>query len=99
MKTVLSIVIMAAVTYVIRAVPLVFFRKEVKSERIQSFLYYMPYAVLGAMTFPAVFYSTGSVLSASLGVAAALLAAFLELGLVTSAAAAAIIVFITELIF
>lgn len=99
MKTALSVIIMAAVTYIIRAVPLCFFRKEIKSERIKSFLYYMPYAVLGAMTFPAVFYSTGSVLSASLGLAAALVSAFFNLGLMPSAAAAAIGVFITELIY
>lgn len=90
---------MAAVTYIIRAVPLCFFKKEIKSERIKSFLYYMPYAVLGAMTFPAIFYSTGSVLSASLGLAAALVPAFFDLGLMSAAAAAAIVVFITELIF
>lgn len=97
MKTALSVFIMAAVTYVIRAIPLCFFKKEIKSERVKSFLYYMPYAVLGAMTFPAIFYSTGSVISAAAGFAAALIPAFFNLGLMPAAGAAAAVVFITEL--
>lgn len=49
------IAVMAGVTYAIRVLPLVLFRKEIKSTFVRSFLYYIPYAVLGAMTFPAVF--------------------------------------------
>ena len=97
MNTALSVFVMAAVTYVIRAVPLCFFNRQIKSERIKSFLYYMPYAVLGAMTFPAIFYSTGSVVSAAAGLIAALIPAFFNLGLMPSAAAAAVVVFITKL--
>lgn len=89
---------MAAVTYIIRAVPLCFFEKEIKSQRVKSFLYYMPYAVLAAMTFPAIFYSTGSVISAAAGFAAALIPAYFNLGLMPSAGAAAAAVFITEFI-
>ncbi|MBR2453707.1 MAG: AzlD domain-containing protein, partial [Clostridia bacterium] len=59
-----SIGIMALVTYIIRATPLIVFRKRIKNKWIQSFLYYVPYVVLSAMTFPAVFYSTGSIISA-----------------------------------
>ena len=47
--------IMALVTYLIRMIPLTFFQKEIKSQFIKSFLFYVPYAVLGAMTFPAIF--------------------------------------------
>lgn len=89
---------MAVITYIIRAIPLCFFKKEIKSEHIKSFLLYMPYAVLGAMTFPAIFYSTGSVMSASAGLAAAILPAYFNLGLMPSAAAAAAAVFIAEII-
>lgn len=90
---------MAAVTYIIRAVPLCFFKHEIKSRRIKSFLYYMPYAVLGAMTFPAIFYSTDSVLSASLGMAAALIPAYFNKGLMPAAISAAAVAFLTGLIF
>ena len=49
------ILTMAITTYLIRMIPLTFFQKELKSPFIKSFLFYVPYAVLGAMTFPAIF--------------------------------------------
>ena len=65
----------AGVTYLIRMLPLTVFRKEIRSRFIRSFLAYIPYAVLGAMTFPDVFYSTGDVRTAVCGVAVAVLLA------------------------
>ena len=53
------IAVMAGVTYLIRMLPLTVFQKKIKNRFIRSFLYYIPYAVLGAMTFPAILYSTG----------------------------------------
>ena len=53
------LVVMAGVTYLIRMVPLTVFRKEIHSRFIRSFLYYVPYAVLTAMTIPDVLYCTG----------------------------------------
>ena len=47
------IIVMALVTYLIRVFPLVLIRKEIKSPFIRSFLFYVPYATLAAMTFPA----------------------------------------------
>lgn len=47
------ILVMAAVTYLIRMLPLALSRKEITSPFIRSFLYYVPYACLAAMTFPA----------------------------------------------
>jgi len=79
------IAVMAVVTYLIRMLPLVLFTKEIKSRYIKSFLYYVPYAVLGAMTFPAVFYSTGSFGPAVIGLMVAITAAFFNRGLVTVA--------------
>ncbi len=53
----LSILIMALVTYLPR-MPLVLFRKTIENQFIKSFLAYVPYAVLGAMTFPSILFST-----------------------------------------
>ena len=53
MKMIALMAVMAIVTYIIRALPITLFRKEIKSKWLKSFLYYIPYAVLGAMTFPA----------------------------------------------
>lgn len=90
----LYILVMAGVTYLIRMLPMVLFRSKIKNRFLLSFLYYIPYAVLGAMTFPAVFFATGSVLCASVGVAVALVLAFFEKGLLTVALSASAAVFV-----
>lgn len=53
------VLVMALVTYLIRMIPLTFFRKPIKNRFVRSFLYYVPFAVLTAMTIPDVLYSTG----------------------------------------
>ena len=85
MKYFWYLLVMALVTYLVRAVPFVVFRNKIKNRFIRSFLYYIPYAVLAAMTIPAIFTSTGNVYSAIVGLAAALVMAFFEKGLVTVA--------------
>ncbi len=67
------LLVMALVTYLIRAVPFVLFRKKISNVRLKAFFDYIPYAVLSSMTFPAILYSTGSVLSAAAGLLVALL--------------------------
>ena len=92
------LLVMAGVTYLVRMLPLVFFRKKIESRFIKSFLYYVPYTVLSVMTFPAIFYSTGSVISATVGAAVAVLLAYVGRGLLTVAAGSAVSVLIVELI-
>ena len=70
------LIVMAAVTYVIRMLPLTVFRKEIKSRFVRSFLHYVPYAVLGAMTFPDVLYATGSLWTALCGLIVAVVMAW-----------------------
>lgn len=57
------LLILAGSTYLIRAVPFALMQKKVKNRAIRSFLYYIPYAVLAAMTLPAALYATGNVIS------------------------------------
>ena len=92
------LIIMAGVTYLVRMLPLVFCRKKIESRFIRSFLYYVPYAVLAAMTVPAIFYSTGTLLSAILGAATAVLLSYFGKSLLTVAASSSLVVLITELI-
>lgn len=92
----LYIGVMALVTYLIRVIPLTVFRKRIENRYIRSFLYYVPYTCLTAMTFPAILYATESVVSALAGVAAAAVFAFRDKSLVMVAAAACLAVFITE---
>ena len=94
----LSIATMAIVTYLIRMLPLAAIRKKIRSPFVLSFLYYVPYAVLTAMTIPGIFFSTGSVITACVGLAAALVAAFFNLGLLTVAISACAGVLIAELV-
>ena len=98
MSIAIYIAVMAGVTYLIRMIPFTFFRKKIKSRFIRSFLHYIPYAVLSAMTFPAIFYSTDSFVSAAVGTVAALVLAYLGLPLIAVAGAASLGAFITLLI-
>ena len=63
------ILVMAGVTYLIRMLPITFVRKEITSPFVRSFLFYVPYSCLAAMTFPAILSSTGSLVSAIAGFA------------------------------
>ncbi len=92
------LITMAVVTYLVRAVPLVLFKRKIENRFALSFLHYMPYAVLSVMTVPAVFYATGHVLSAAAGVAAALALALRKRDLLTVALGASAAVFLAELL-
>ena len=89
---------MAVVTYFIRMLPLTLIRGKIKSRFIRSFLYYVPYACLMAMTFPAVFFSASSMIAAIAGVGVAIILALKGKGLMTVALAASITVFLVSLI-
>ncbi len=92
-----AIGVMAAVTYLIRLTPMVVFRKKIKNRWIKSFLHYVPYVVLSAMTVPAVFSSTGSVSSATAGFVVAVILAYFKRGLLTVAVGAALTAFIVQI--
>ncbi|MBQ2973594.1 MAG: AzlD domain-containing protein [Clostridia bacterium] len=98
MSIIIYIAVMAGVTYLIRMIPFAAFRKQIKSRFIKSILYYLPYAVLAAMTVPAIFYSTGNLKSAVVGTVVAVVVAFFEKPLLIVALAAAASGLITDLI-
>ncbi len=97
MSTAVYILVMAGVTYLIRAIPFGFFRKKINSVFLKSFLYYIPYAVLSAMTIPAIFYSTGNLVTAIAGTITALILSFFELPLIVVALSASLAAFVTGL--
>lgn len=98
MNVYIYIFVMAAVTYLIRMIPLVLVKEKINNRFIRSFLYYVPYACLMAMTFPAVFFSTSSMLAAIAGVGVAIILALKGKGLMTVALAASITVFLVSFI-
>ena len=93
---VIGVAVMAGVTYLIRMIPMMVFREKIKSRFIRSFLAYVPYAVLTAMTFPAIFSATGSTLSAAAGTIAALALAWFGRSLITVALGAAAVVYVVS---
>ena len=87
--------VMAIVTYLIRAIPLVLV-KQIKNKFFNSFLYYIPYTVLAAMTIPAIFTATGSLISAIAGLVVAVILAYQRKSLIVVAIGACAAVFIIE---
>ena len=96
-KIYLYILLMAIVTYLIRALPLTLIRKEIKSRFIKSFLHYVPYATLAAMTFPAILSATDYLVSSVVGFVVALVLAFNRKSLLTVAGCACFAAFVVEL--
>ena len=90
------ILVMALVTYLIRMLPLALIRRQMNSTFVKSFLYYVPYSTLSAMTFPAILHSTGSLASAVIGFAVAVYLSYKEKSMITVALCACMVVFIAE---
>lgn len=93
------IFIMAGVSYLIRVLPLTLFRKPIKNQFVQSFLYYVPYVTLAVMTFPAILHATQSPVSGALALVVGILAAWFGADLFKTAVACCTVVFLAELFF
>ncbi|MDO4545373.1 MAG: AzlD domain-containing protein [Bacillota bacterium] len=92
------LIVMAGVTYLVRAIPFVLIKKKIENRFINSFLYYIPYTVLAAMTFPAILYATGSMVSAAIGLLTAIFIAYRGRSLIVVAVGACSAVFVVELV-
>ncbi len=91
------LLILAGSTYLIRAIPFAAFQKKITNGFVRSFLYYIPYTVLAAMTFPGALYATGNVFAAAAGLLAAVFFAIKEKGLTFVAAVSCITAFAVDL--
>lgn len=87
---------MALTTYLIRVLPMTIFRKPIKSRFLRSFLYYVPYCCLTAMTFPAILTSTASMLSGAAALVVAVILAYRGKSLIVVALSSSAAVLITE---
>lgn len=92
----LYIFVMASVTYLTRMVPFVLFKKKIKNKFVLSFLYYIPYAVLSAMTLPAIFGSTSSKVSSVVGFLTAVFFAYRGKSLIKVTVLSCVAVFAVE---
>lgn len=97
LRYIIAVVIMALVTYIPRALPIAVFSKQIKSRFIRSLLFYVPYAVLASLTFPAIFYCTANPIAAIVGTVVAIVLAFFEQSLVIVALFAVLAMFIVNL--
>lgn len=97
-KFFIYLIVMAGVTYLVRAIPMVLIKKKITNKFVLSFLHYIPYTVLSVMTIPTCFYATGSPVSAVIGFIVALIAAFFERSLIQVAVLSCVGVFLTEVI-
>ena len=97
-KFFIYLAVMAGVTYLIRAIPLALCRGKVENVFIKSFLAYVPYAVLGAMTFPAIIYSTDGIASGIAGTIVGLVFAYRRKSLLLVAVASCMAAFVVGLI-
>jgi len=90
---------MAGVTYLVRALPFVLLRKQIKNQTVLSMLYYAPFAVLSAITFPDILYATGSMLTAGVGLAVAFAAAWRRMPLVLVALLGSVSAILAQALF
>ena len=96
MNLYIYILAMAVTTYLIRMLPLTVFRKPIKSRFIKSFLHYVPYACLTAMTFPAILYDTTYMVSGAAALVVAITLAYRGKSLLTVSLASCAAVFLCE---
>lgn len=90
------IAIMALVSFCIRVLPLTLIRKQIKSQFLQSFLYYVPYVTLAVMTFPAIVDATQSPVAGVLALVAGIVAALFGAGLFPVSIICCVVVFVIE---
>ena len=87
---------MALTTYLIRVLPLTIFRKPIRSLFLRSFLHYVPYACLTAMTFPAILSSTESIISGAAALIVAVILAYRGKSLIVVSVSSSAAVLVTE---
>ncbi|MBR1798253.1 MAG: AzlD domain-containing protein [Clostridiales bacterium] len=92
------LLVMAVTTYLIRMIPFTVFRRKIRSRRVKAFFDYIPYTVLSAMTFPAILYSTDSVISAAAGTVTAIILAYRGKSLLTVAIGTCVATFLVSLL-
>lgn len=94
----LYLAIMGGVTLAIRILPLTLIRRQVQNTFLRSFLYYVPYVTLAAMTFPAILHATDSLWSGLAALVAGVLVAWFSGNLFLVAASGCVVVFLVELL-
>ena len=98
MKIWIYILIMASVTYLVRVIPLVLIRREIKNRTLRSFLYYVPYVTLSVMTVPAIIDATRTPIAGGAALVVGLILAAKKVSMFKVALACSAVVLVLELI-
>lgn len=93
----LFMLVMAGVTYLIRALPLTLIRRDIKNVTIRSFLYYVPYVTLAVMTFPSILSATQTPISGLAALLAGIALAWYGASLFQVSVLCCVVVFVLEL--
>ena len=80
-ETWVASLVAAGVSLLVRALPLTLIRRPIRSRFLRSFLYYVPYATLAVMTFPAMIDAAAHPAAGVAALAAGAAAAWLGAGL------------------
>lgn len=78
MYKVICVIILFLVTFIPRALPIAFINKRIENRFIKDFLFYVPYAVLAALTFPSILYSVDNIWIAIVGTVTAIILSILN---------------------
>ena len=97
-RFVLYLAVMVVITYLLRLLPMLFIRRQIKNRFIRSILYYIPYSVLAAMAIPAMFYVTPNIITGIVATAVAIIASLANRSLITVATIAAAVILVMELV-
>ena len=92
------ILVMFAVSFAIRVLPLTLIRGEIKNRFFRSVLHYVPYVTLAVMTFPAIVEATQVPLAGALALGVGVALAWLGAGLFPVSVVCCVVVFAAELL-
>ena len=91
--------ILGIICWLMKIIPFIFFNGKIKNQFINSFLYYVPFAIMTSMIIPEVFHSTSSVWSAIVGVIVSIILALLNQNILVVSLISTIMVFVFERLF
>lgn len=92
-----KIILMIGTLYVIRLLPFLFIRGEIKNRFFKSFLHYVPYVTLAVMTFPAIVLATDHMASGIAALIVGLIVAWFSGNLFITASCCCAAVLVTSL--
>ena len=92
------ILVMAAVTFAVRVLPMTLIRKKITNHFLRSILYYVPYVTLAVMTFPAIVDAAGNPIAGVIALIVGVVAAWFGAGLFPVAVSCCAVVLISEII-